>query len=223
MVPGASGHRRLVLWRHGRTSWNLLGRAQGHADIGLDELGVAQAQRAAPFLASYQPEFVWSSDLARARDTAQALVDLTGQRLVLDRRLREFDVGLRQGMTFAEFKAEFPVEYAAWAARRDEDVRLPGAETAAEVASRMVRALEAAATAVPLGGTGVVVGHGAALRVGTVAFLGLPKASWDVLVGMANCAWAVLEDGDWGWRLVDYNAQTLPEPLTLADDLSSQT
>lgn len=223
MAPKASIHRRLVLWRHGRTEWNELGKAQGHADISLDESGIAQAQRAAPFLASYEPAFVWSSDLARARETGQALVELTGQHLLLDKRLREYDVGARQGLTFAEFKAKYPDEYDVWVTGRSEDVRLLGAETTGEVAARMVEVLTEAAAAVPPEGTGIVVGHGAALRVGTVAFLGLPRESWDALVGMSNCAWTVLEDSDWGWRLVDYNAQTLPAPLTLADDLSSQT
>lgn len=219
MARPAASPRRLVLWRHGRTEWNRLGKAQGHANISLDELGVAQAERAAPFLASYRPCFVWSSDLARARETAERLVALTGQKLVLDKRLREFDVGAREGLTFPQFEAAFPEEYAAWAEHRHEDIRLPGAESAPEVAERMVAVLRDAMDEVEPGSTGVVVGHGASLRVGLVAFLGLPPQLWGVLYGMSNCAWAVLEDSAWGWRLLDYNAQTLPEPLELADDL----
>jgi len=222
MAPGSVEPRRLVLWRHGRTEWNVLGKAQGHADIPLDELGLAQAQRAAPHLATYRPVFIRSSDLARARHTADALGRITGCEPVLDPRLREFDVGVRQGMTFAEFRAAFPAEYAAWFEHREEDQRLPGAETAAEVAERTVAALDDASAALQRGQTGVVVGHGASLRVGLVAFLGIDQRSWGVLVGMSNCAWAVLEDSNRGWRLVDYNAQTLPEPLTLPDDLDSE-
>jgi glucosyl-3-phosphoglycerate phosphatase len=223
MAPSAATPRRLVLWRHGRTEWNRLGKAQGHADVPLDELGVAQARRAAPQLATYEPVFIRTSDLRRARQTAEELAALTGLDLQPDVRLREFDVGVRQGMTFAEFRQAFPEEYAAWASHPREDVRLQGAESGTQVAGRMTAALRDAAEAVTPGGTGVVVGHGASLRVGLVAFLGLPPDLWGVLYGMSNCAWAVLEDSDSGWRLLDYNAKTLPEPLDLADDLSSSS
>ncbi len=210
--------RRLVLWRHGRTEWNKDGRAQGHADVELDDLGIAQAERAAGFLATYRPAFVWSSDLARARQTAERLASRVGLEVVLDKRLREFDVGARQGLTFAQFKEQFPVEYDEWASHPGQEIRLLGAETGPEVAARVVEALRAAAEAVPSAGTGVVVGHGAALRIGLLAFLGLPPALWGVAYGMSNCAWAVLEESPLGWRLLDYNAQTLPEPLDLPDD-----
>ena len=108
-VPGQPGTRRLVLLRHGRTEWNSVGRAQGHANVSLDEVGRAEAARAAAFLASYQPAFVWSSDLARARETAEVLMTLLpGLELRLDERLREYDVGQRQGLTFPEFQEKLP-------------------------------------------------------------------------------------------------------------------
>ncbi len=216
-APGQPGTRRLVLWRHGQTEWNAVGRAQGHANVSLDEVGRAQADRAAPFLASYQPSFVWSSDLARARETAEALVALLPSlELVVDQRLREYDVGVRQGLTFPEFEEKFPEAYASFAAGGS--VLVPGAETSAQVRARMVHALGAAADAVEVGETGVVVGHGASLRTGLLAFLGVPPELDEILAGMANCAWTVLElRGGRGWQIIDYNAQTLPEPVSLAD------
>ena len=65
--------RRLVLLRHGRTEWNETGRAQGHADVPLDEVGLAQAKEVAPVLAALRPVALWSSDLARAAQTADAV------------------------------------------------------------------------------------------------------------------------------------------------------
>ena len=47
--------RRLVLWRHGQTAWNLERRAQGQIDVPLDEVGLAQARQAALRLAALQP------------------------------------------------------------------------------------------------------------------------------------------------------------------------
>ena len=98
--------RRLVLLRHGRTEWNDSGRAQGHADVPLDDVGLAQAKEVAPVLAALRPVAVWSSDLARAAGTAAAVAAECGLGTVLDPRLREFDVGPnRQGLT-AEQLAE---------------------------------------------------------------------------------------------------------------------
>ena len=57
------------------------------------------------------------------------------------------------------------------------------------------------------------------LRTGLLAFLGVPGSHGEMLAGMANCAWAVLElRGGRGWQIIDYNARTLPEPVEIADD-----
>lgn len=225
MAPPTRRPRRLVLWRHGRTEWNRLGIAQGHANVPLDEVGVAQAQRAAPFLASYEPAFIWSSDLARAQQTAEHLAALTGQQVVVDPRLREFGVGVRQGMTFEQFQQAFPELFVERPDAADGQVvvrRVPGAEDADVVRKRMVEVLTAATEAVLDGQTGVLVGHGASLRTGLLAFFGVPHELREMIAGMSNCAWAVLEQHHHrGWQIIDYNSQTLPEPLELADDLDS--
>ncbi len=221
MIVGIGAHdterTRLVLWRHGRTEWNRVGRAQGHAEVPLDPVGVAQAERAAAKLAAYRPQFVWSSDLLRARQTADRLVALTGGELVLDKRLREYDVGARQGMTFDEFREASPELHAAYMA--GEDVRIPGAEVTSEVCERMVSVLDDAAVAVSPGETGVLVGHGAALRSGLLAWFDAPLRLREMFGGLANCAWTVLEQRRGrGWQIVDYNAEHLPEPLPLVDE-----
>ncbi len=220
LTGSSAERRRLVLWRHGRTEWNRVGRAQGHADVSLDEVGRAQVARAAPHLASYEPAFVWSSDSARARETAEPLASLTGQQCRLDRRLREYDVGARQGMTNEEFRAAFPDHFARYRAGEDE-ARVPGAEDPADVRTRMLEVLGEAAAAVSSGQTGVLVGHGASLRTGLLAFFGVPVENREMLAGMVNCAWTVLHQHPrHGWQIVDYNAQTLTEPIDLADDPS---
>ncbi len=221
ILPFSESPRRLVLLRHGRTEWNRVGRAQGHADVSLDEVGRAQAEVAAVHLSTYRPAFVRASDLARARETAEMLVAVTGQPIVFDPRLREYDVGVRQGLTFAEFEDAFPGVLARFRAGERPDI--PGAETDDEVRTRMVAALNDAVTALGEHETGIVVGHGASLRTGLLAFLGAPADMREMIAGMANCAWAVLEQHrDRGWQIVDYNAQTLPDPVELADDLGSR-
>lgn len=221
LLPHTDSPRRLVLLRHGRTEWNRTSRAQGHADVPLDDVGRGQARVAAAQLAAYEPVFVWSSDLARARETAERLVAVTGHELVLDKRLREYDVGGRQGMIFEQFEAAHPDVMARLRAGQRPDV--PGAETDQEVGARMVEALGEAAAAVEKGQTGIVVGHGASLRTGLLSFLGVPLRLREMLSGRSNCAWTVLERRPHrGWQITDYNARNLPEPLDLADDLGSR-
>lgn len=124
---------------------------------------------------------------------------------------------IRQGLTFPEFADKHPQLYADFTSGRP--VTIPGAESTPEVRQRMTAALQEAADAVDVGETGVVVGRGASLRVGVLGFLGLPDDFGDILAGMDNCAWAVLElRAGRGWQIVDYNARTLPEPVEIADD-----
>jgi glucosyl-3-phosphoglycerate phosphatase len=80
--------RRLVLWRHGQTEWNVDGRGQGHLDIPLDDVGRDQAKAAATRLASLRPTAIISSDLSRAYETALALAELTGLEVQRDPALR---------------------------------------------------------------------------------------------------------------------------------------
>ncbi len=202
--------RRLILLRHGRTAWNDCGRAQGHADVGLDAVGKQQASAAAPYLCSLRPAALWCSDLTRARQTCAPLERATGLPVKYDARLREFDVGEREGMTLAEFADRFPAAHASWISGDDQQ-RVPGAEVASEVARRVVPALEEALAALADGETGIVVMHGACLKVGLIGLLGWPPEAYPALRGMDNCGWATVEEYATGQRrLVGYNESVRP-------------
>lgn len=217
VVPRSPRPKRLVLLRHGRTEWNRIGRAQGHADVPLDDVGRAQAAVAAEHLVGFDAALLWSSDLARARETAELVAATAGLEISFDVRLREYDVGVRQGLTFEEFEERYPEIVSRF--RAGEAVDVPGAETSEEVGKRMATAMWDAVDALADGETALIVGHGAALRNGILTFLGAPPELREMIAGMANCAWAVLEHHrDRGWQIVDYNAQTIPGPLDLPDD-----
>jgi glucosyl-3-phosphoglycerate phosphatase len=198
--------RRLVLVRHGQTSWNAEGRGQGHTDISLDETGHAQAAAAAPYLAALRPARLWSSDLARARETAAYVAGATGLPVQADPRLREYDLGARSGLTLAEFAERFPAEHAAWLTY-DESLLVDGAETMAQVRARLVPALSECFDALEPGETGIVVTHGACLKVGLFALMGWPFELYGSFRGMDNCGWSVLGEQERrdGLRLVSYN------------------
>ena len=199
--------RRLVLVRHGQTAWNAEGRAQGHTDVSLDDTGRAQAEEMSPVVAAYDPVLLVSSDLARARETAAFLEKATGLTASEDPRLREYDLGERTGLTraqFAEQLADRNGGEAAWDVHSHAEVA--GAETADEVAARIVPAMGEVLDLLEVGQTAVVVLHGAALRIAIAGLLGWPLEASDGLAALHNCAWAVLEDSPHGrLRLVSYN------------------
>ncbi|MEV4294072.1 histidine phosphatase family protein [Microbispora rosea] len=206
--------RRVVCLRHGQTLWNVEKRFQGHTDIALDETGVAQAARAASLLAALRPTMVVASDLRRAYDTASALGRLTGLDVAVDKDLRERGGGEWEGLTRDEIRAGWPVEYEAWEA--------PGGEDVAHVADRVADAIGRWAARLDEDGLLVVASHGAALRLGICRMLGLPQEHWSALGGLGNCSWSVLEEGRRGWRLLEHNAGTLPEPVS-SDDSPAAT
>jgi probable phosphoglycerate mutase len=205
-----------VLWRHGQTAWNLEDRFQGSTDVELDDVGVAQAQRAARLLAGLDPAGIVSSDLTRASVTAAALGELCRLEVRLDPRLRETYGGTWQGRTADELTRDDAQLYAAW--RAGEDVPAGGGERRTEVAARMCEAITDALVGCPPGATLVVVTHGGAARAAIGTMLELPTDSWAVVGGLANCSWSVLEETDQSsWRLVEHNAGSLPEPV-MGDD-----
>ncbi|WP_415950299.1 histidine phosphatase family protein [Streptomyces sp. KLOTTS4A1] len=207
--------RRIVLWRHGQTSWNLERRFQGSTDIALTEEGLAQARRSARLLASLKPDTIVSSDLGRAATTAGELARLTGLDVTHEENLRETFAGVWQGLTHDEILAQYGEEYAAW--KRGEPVRRGGGELETEVADRAAPVVLRHADKLPDGGTLVVVSHGGTIRTTIGRLLGLDPHLWEGLGGLSNCCWSVLGEGARGWRLLEHNAGTLPEPV-LGDD-----
>lgn len=201
-----------MLWRHGQTAWNLEDRFQGSTDVELDAVGVAQAARAARLLAALAPVAIVSSDLVRAAATARALGDVCGVPVALDVRLRETYGGRWQGRTVTELLAADAACYTAW--RAGADVPAGGGERRSELAARVVPAITEAVAGVPAGSTVVVVTHGGSARAAIGTLLDLPLHRWAVVGGLANCCWSVLAEGPpAGWRLVEHNAGSLPEPV----------
>ncbi|MFI9582129.1 histidine phosphatase family protein [Streptomyces sp. NPDC052236] len=208
--------RRVVLWRHGQTAWNLERRFQGSTDIELTEAGVAQARRSARLLASLRPDAIVASDLKRAAATAVELAGVTGLDVSYDAALRETYAGAWQGLTHEEIVARFGAQYTAW--KRGEAVRRGGGELETEVADRAAPVVLHHAEKLPDGGTLVIVSHGGTIRTTIGRLLGLESHHWEGLGGLSNCCWSVLGEGARGWRLLEHNAGTLPEPVLGDDD-----
>jgi len=150
----------LLLVRHGETDWNRDGRWQGHSDTHLNELGRQQAERLAEELDG--ADVVYSSDLIRARETAEILARRLGADVRLDERLRERGFGAWEGKTRAEIEAEFADAHARWAAGEG-----PGADDAEPFEDFAVRVrgfLDDVLARHP-DETVLIVSHGGSIRV----------------------------------------------------------
>lgn len=93
---------RFGIIRHGSTAWNLEGRAQGNTDIPLNEEGISEAQKLAERLKREKWDILYSSDLLRAKQTAEIIKNSIGTPIQLDSRLREVGGGLIEGTTEEE-------------------------------------------------------------------------------------------------------------------------
>lgn len=149
---------RLITVRHGETAWNVQSRLQGQLDIPLNDRGRDQARRAARMLADDRPDVVVSSDLARARETAQAIATFNQCPLTFDAGLRERSFGSFQGMTHLEVAERWPEESARWKSR-DPEFSPGDGESLRVFYARCVEATLRIAEA-HAGRTVVVVAHG---------------------------------------------------------------
>jgi probable phosphoglycerate mutase len=145
----------LLLVRHGETDWNAEGRLQGHTDRPLNDHGRRQAHELAEELTGEQLDAIYSSDLVRARETAEIVGERLGLPVMLDRGLREKNWGTWEGLTPAERDA----------------VELVG-ESTEEHTARTLGALRRIAERHPDGRV-LVVTHGGSLRRVQVEVLGV--------------------------------------------------
>jgi broad specificity phosphatase PhoE len=206
---------RLLLWRHGRTEWNAIGRFQGQLDPPLDEVGRNQAVLAAPHLVAaglpHDGTVVVSSDLSRAAETAATLTALLGVPLGLDERLREHGMGVWEGLTRDEVGERYPDQLADWMAGRP--VRGRGGEEPDAVADRAVAAL----ADLPPAQVAVVVTHGGTAGRLVERLLGIDPDHRRVLGPLGNCAWSELSRHGDRWRLIRHNSSVLQLPTIEAE------
>jgi alpha-ribazole phosphatase len=165
---------RLLLARHGLTDWNLQSRFQGQTDIPLNEQGCRQAAALGNRLASEPLQAIYTSDLRRAQQTAQAIRDgqLEAAPVRLEPGLREIRFGAWEGLTYAEIEQHDPEGLKNWQADIMHTAP-PQGETLAELAARVeavLHGLRSEASA----GPALLVAHGGPLQVFLCLALGLP-------------------------------------------------
>ncbi|MCP5268303.1 MAG: histidine phosphatase family protein [Zoogloeaceae bacterium] len=196
----ASGVTRFCLIRHGETPWNTQQRIQGHTDIGLDEEGVHQADLAARWLASatgQRPTVLYSSDLLRARMTAEKLAERLALPIGFLPEMRERRYGIFEGLTYADARQRYPDDYAAFEQRQPGYAFPAGGESLIDFSSRVGACLQRLAE-LHAGETVALVTHGGVLDVINRFIRGLPlEVPRDFTIPNTGLNWVVLSAGCW--------------------------
>jgi glucosyl-3-phosphoglycerate phosphatase len=197
---------RVILVRHGATDWNKDGRLLSTTDLELSAIGRAEAAQVAQRLANVRIDRLWSSPLARARQTASVIAETGAPHAVrLDERLREVDFGRFEGLTSAAAKETDGVTYARW---RAGDPVTDGSVEDYESGAR--RGSDVLADACRMPGTTVIVSHGVLTRLALAAsVLGIPLGRMRAL-RFDNGRMAVVDTVAGAHRLTAFNTLDLP-------------
>lgn len=193
-----SENARVCLIRHGETDWNAERRIQGHRDLPLNAVGLAQAEALARGLADLRADAIFSSDLLRARQTAQPLADALGLELQLDPDLRERNFGCCEGRTIDEVMTGDAI-VARGLSSRQPDFVLPGGESLLQHQAR-IEACLARLVARHAGQIIAVVSHGGVLDLVYRRARGVPiERPRDFSLPNASINWLTI--GSEGWQL----------------------
>ncbi|NWG15328.1 MAG: histidine phosphatase family protein [Chloroflexi bacterium] len=209
------GIKRILLIRHGQTDWNMEGRWQGSLPVPLNDIGRAQARALAAHLRESPIRAIYSSDLPRALETAQLLGAALGVQPTPDVRLREFDLGIFQGLKRDEMMARYPAEWASFNADYW-DYSIPGGESRRALQRRMWEAWQDV-VARDEGPEVAIVSHGGALRLLLLKLFGeSPEVS---ALRLENTSVTAVERNGAGWKLV--GAADISHLASLSEDLES--
>ena len=183
------------LLRHGQTDWNIDFRLQGITDIPLNETGLAQAQIAAEVINAEDWDFIATSPLSRARETAEIVAKELGiSEVAIEPLLLERSFGDAEGMTHEEWKRDFP------------DGLPPGGESLDVLRARAEQLLEQILN-VYRGTRVLTVSHGALIRklVRMVSAGALPLAGQR----FGNTSLSVIVHDENGWRIEIFEPRSL--------------
>lgn len=184
---------RIIIVRHGQTTWNVEMRYQGHSDIELTDLGLDQARKAAKRLAHLPISAVYASDLQRAFVTAEQIALPHNLPVKALPSLRELSFGIWEGLTYDGLNSE-------WAAMMDrlfthpDEVEIPGGETFRQLKARVTQAVDSLVEQHP-DETIVIVSHGGTIRTLLSAVLQMPL----------NAVWNIKQDNT-AVNIIDYAA-----------------
>ena len=176
---------RMLLARHGQTTWNAQNRYMGQVDIPLDETGKCQVAALGQRLARETLTAIYASDLQRAWQTASAVAAYHICPLIPEPRLREMDFGSWQSLTYTEIQQKDKINLEAWEADRLKNSP-PGGESLLQFSARVEAAFKAIIQNHP-DETVLLVAHGGTLKILLCLVLGLPpERYWQIQLSFAS-------------------------------------
>ena len=188
---------RICLVRHGETTWNAEKRIQGQIDIGLNAAGLVQARAAANWLSGEPVTALYSSDLLRARQTAECIAASLSLIPKFRTEFRERRYGFFEGLTYDESRARYPTDYLSFETRDPEFVIPFGGESLSQLHERVSAGLQKLAADHP-GQTVIVVTHGGVLDIVNRLVRGNPLSrARDFLIPNAAINWVSVRGGSW--------------------------
>ena len=194
---------RIILLRHGETTWNIEGRYQGQEDTPLSPRGLEQGKKAALALKNIPIDRAISSPLSRSFETCRMAADYHHLTVMKDGRLIEISHGLWEGIHADEIEARYPKEFRLWHTH-PEQVQMPEGENLEDVRKRAREAFDEYAAKYD-GETVLVAAHDAVNKAIICDLLGLDMSHfWQIK--QDNACINVLECDKDIWRLVTLNS-----------------
>jgi broad specificity phosphatase PhoE len=168
----------LILARHGETSWNAEKVFRGRADVGLNELGIRQAELLAKYLSNWELEAIYSSPLKRALDTANTVARYQTATLRIAEGLTDIDFGKWQSLPEPEVRRLYPDLFDEWH-NNPHKVRMPGGEGLEDVRMRAIEVVNSIISRHQ--GHVLLVSHRVVLKVLVCHLLGLDNSHfWNI-------------------------------------------
>ena len=193
---------RLILARHGETSWNRERRNQGQNPTELNAQGIRQAHKVAQALRLFPVQALYSSPLRRAMQTSEIIGQALSLPVIPEEGLMEMDLGQLDGLTNVEMQRCYPDIIDRW--RMDpSSVQMPGGESLKDVQERASRTLETIRHENP-DGHAAAVSHNFVIGVIVLRVLGLPLSGFQRIRVELGSLTTLEHDGD-QWRLVSLN------------------
>ncbi|MEL7038488.1 MAG: histidine phosphatase family protein [Cyanobacteria bacterium J06592_8] len=192
---------KLIIVRHGETEWNIQNRVTGQLDSPLTPKGIQQAHAIARRLRRLSFTTLYSSDLGRAVQTANIIAEICDKKIIFESQLREWNMGIFQGLTVSEMYEKFPQERQEY--ELGDEYVIPKGESLSQCRDRGSRALNQIAER-HFDETVVVVTHGCLLMGFFEVVLDLPSGNcWRFKLHNAN--FCCFEYVNGYWSLVVWN------------------
>lgn len=194
---------RIIFIRHGETDWNVTLQYQGQGNVPLNRRGQQQARLTGERLKAYKACALYSSDIVRARNTAEIISPIVGLEPIMMPELREIDVGQWEGLTPEELYRRFPEHMREYDRDPARTVRR-GGESYAQLQERALKAMQSMYDAHMGEETVLAVTHGGTIRAILCHVIGLDLNNFGRM-WLDNGSLSEIRHGMHGWRLVRLN------------------